>query len=138
MKTIKIIIVLLICNVALLLAQQDSLSSKLNDSFIDPEEAATFNGKGLDSFYLYIQQKIQCPAALDEAILSGKIIVSFCVDTLGKVTDIKVIKSINSIIDNEVVRLINESNITNTWQPALYWGKPVKQKIVMPICIDFQ
>jgi len=152
MKAIRLMIILLYGYFAVVSAQKsESLKISNNQiivdslifydsepAFVTVDESATFHGGGLGLFTIYIQQHFQFPKDLNENEISGKVTVQFCVDTIGKITDIKILKSFNSIIDTEVVRVISESNKANTWKPAKQGGQTVKQQFEIPICIDLQ
>jgi TonB family protein len=148
MKTIQIIVILIFSNVTLLLAQQtDSIEVSVNqniadsltgydEEIVDPffeEEPATFRGGDIAAFRNYVQQCIVLPADYKG---SGKVVVQFYVNEHGKIVDIKILKGVNSLLDNEVIRVIQESNKQNTWKPAKQEGKLVKQYFVMPVAFN--
>jgi protein TonB len=137
MKTIQIIIILLFSNLVFISAQQNVVDSFVVEedepTFVQVEEPATFRGGDLTLFRDYVQQSIVWPAGYEG---SGRIIVQFCINKYGKVVDIKVLKGINPLPDNEVIRVILESNKLNAWKPAKQGGKTVKQSFVIPIAFN--
>lgn len=85
---------------------------------------------GLGSFYKYLAKKFKIPKDLED--VSGKVIVQFSIDKTGKVGDCKILKSINSSLDNEAIRLIN--NYPN-WRIGQIRGINVKTTYAIPIVI---
>jgi protein TonB len=48
----------------------------------------------------------------------------------GSLTDVRVPKKHGSGLDEEAVRLIKAAP---KWEPAIYQGKPIKQKMALPV-----
>ncbi len=62
---------------------------------------------------------------------TGTIYVQFFVQKDGSLSNISVLSSISPALDNEAIRLIKE--YPKGWQPALYHGKAVQQRLVVPV-----
>ena len=60
----------------------------------------------------------------------GRVIVSFIVEVNGSLTNIKVVRSLNSIADKEAIRVLKKSP---KWSPGIYKQKIVRVNYVMPI-----
>jgi periplasmic protein TonB len=103
--------------------------------FIIVEENATFQGGDINTFRNWVQSKIIYPPDAVEAGISGKVFIQFCVNSKGKVCDIKVLRSVHPEIDKEVVRCLNNAP---DWIPAKQGGKTVKQQFVMPVIFTLQ
>jgi Ca-activated chloride channel homolog len=101
--------------------------------FVSVEETASFNGGGINEFRIWAQQNVIYPPEAAENGLFGKVVVQFCVDRHGKVTDIKVLKGIHPLLDNAVIALLQKSP---RWTPAKQGGKTVKQLFVIPIVFN--
>jgi Ca-activated chloride channel family protein len=85
--------------------------------------------------YTYLNKNIKYPKTdLDKGV-SGKVVVQFVIDTLGYVTDSKVIKSVSPTIDAEALRVVNSMP---QWKPATQQGKAVNVKFTMPINFSLQ
>lgn len=61
----------------------------------------------------------------------GTVYVQFFVQEDGSLANVSVLSGINHKIDNEAVRLVQSYEAG--WQPALYHGEPVEQRVVIPI-----
>lgn len=94
-----------------------------------PESNAAFEG-GLGAFYKYVSDEVKYPAQARRIEREGKVFVEFVINRDGSVTDIKVIKGIGAGCDEEAIRVIQKSP---KWTPGKQRGKPVRQRMVLPI-----
>ena len=65
--------------------------------------------------------------------MGTKIIVAFTVDEKGKVMNPKIIKGINSELNNEALRVVNKMP---DWKPATSNGKAVTSVFKLPIQLE--
>ncbi len=70
----------------------------------------------------YVERNLRYPVAAMKKKISGVVIVSFIVTKTGHVSDVRVVRSVNPIIDNEAVKTIQSMPL---WKPALRHGRPV-------------
>ena len=98
--------------------------------FIAVEENATFQGGDLASFRTWVQKNSKYPADAMKDKTEGKVTVKFTINTIGKVSDIKILRSLSNSIDNEIIRVLNTSP---DWKPGLQKGKAVNQQFVIPV-----
>ncbi|MEN9523728.1 MAG: hypothetical protein RL065_2105 [Bacteroidota bacterium] len=90
---------------------------------------------GEEGMYSIINKNIKYPkSALNENI-QGKVIVQFVVDTLGKVNDFQIIKSVRDDVDEEALRV---TRMLDKWEPATQNGKKVKVVYSIPITFSIQ
>ncbi|TGE27087.1 energy transducer TonB [Hymenobacter metallicola] len=85
---------------------------------------------GTDAFFAWIQQNLRYPALARKKNIQGKVLVEFMVQKDGSLTDVKLVKRLGAGCDEEALRLIKAAP---KWEPALYQGQPVKQKMVLPV-----
>ncbi|MDH5365856.1 MAG: TonB family protein [Cyclobacteriaceae bacterium] len=85
---------------------------------------------GMKAFYEYVGKKIKYPSQARRMGIEGRVFVEFVVDKDGSITNVKSIKGIGAGCDEEAVRIIK---MHPKWRPGKQRGKPVKQKIVLPI-----
>lgn len=64
-----------------------------------------------------------------EQHISGKVIVSFVVDTFGNTKNIEVVKSLEKRIDEEVIRVVK----LLTFEPARQKDKLIEVKMTLPL-----
>jgi periplasmic protein TonB len=102
---------------------------KVDQIFLVVEETAVPKD-GLEAFYKFAAGNIHYPAQARRMGVEGKVFVEFVVSKDGTLTDIKVVKGIGSGCDEEAVRVVSMSP---PWNPAKQRGKPVRQRIILPI-----
>ncbi|HBG24650.1 MAG: hypothetical protein A2X17_06775 [Bacteroidetes bacterium GWF2_41_61] len=69
------------------------------------------------------------PAAVEEGV-QGRVIAEFIVEKDGEVTNVKVTKSVDELLDAEAIRVIKASP---KWRAASVAGNPVRVKISIPV-----
>ena len=85
---------------------------------------------GMEAFYKFVKKNLKYPSQARRMGIEGKVYVQFVVDKDGSVTDVKSVKGIGAGCDEEAVRVITRSP---RWNPPKQRGKPVKQRIILPI-----
>jgi protein TonB len=99
------------------------------------EEPAMFRGGELSAFNKWVQQQLVYPQrALDEHI-EGRVTVAFNVGPKGIINDIAIVRSVDPLLDNEVIRVLNQSPL---WTEPRQGGKVVKQHFFMPVFFKIQ
>lgn len=111
------------------------IDEKPEEFILFPQEKATFMGGSIEDFRIWVIGNIQYPAEAAELSIFGKVIVEFCVNAKGKVVDIKFIRSLDPLVDNEVLRVLSSSP---DWVPAKQGGRPVKTRFTIPVLFKVQ
>lgn len=62
--------------------------------------------------------------------MTGRVLVSFIVDTDGSITDVALMKSLSPEFDNEAMRVVKAMP---KWIPGKQKGKPVRVKYAIPV-----
>lgn len=93
------------------------------------EENAEPRG-GMSAFYQYVSTQIKYPAQARRMRVEGRVFVEFVIGKDGKITDVVAVKGIGAGCDEEAVRIIQNSP---PWKPGKQRGKPVRQRMVLPI-----
>jgi TonB family protein len=118
------------------LIQEENTSANPDEEvYIIVEHPATFkNDKGnsgdLNEFRNWVNKNLVYPAAAAEKGIQGKLYVQFVVNKTGNVADVKVLRGVDPILDQEAVRVIKSSPC---WTPAKQGGKDVAQQFVIPV-----
>ena len=101
-----------------------------NDDIVDkPDKEAQFPG-GADFLNSFIQKNLHYPPeALDMAI-EGTVIVQLIIEKNGTISDVKVVRSVDPLLDKEAVRVV--TSMPN-WIPAEKDGKPVRSIYRLPV-----
>lgn len=100
-----------------------------DEIFTIVEESAAPKG-GMGAFYQYVRDKMKYPPQARRMGIDGKVFVEFVVNKDGSITDVKAIKGIGAGCDEEAVRVVKAAA---AWKPGKQRGKPVKQRMVLPI-----
>ncbi|HTX88926.1 MAG TPA: TonB family protein [Bacteroidales bacterium] len=88
---------------------------------------------GDDALQKFIRDNLHFPDSINRLNVSCKIYVSFTVDTTGSVTNVKLLKGVNKVIDAEVLRVVS---ILPKWMPAVVKGKKSAMMIAMPVTVN--
>lgn len=100
-----------------------------NQIFLVVEETAAPIG-GMPAFYEFVGKKLKYPAQARRMGVEGKVFVEFVIERDGSITDVKAIKGIGAGCDEEAVRVLQSAP---KWKPGKQRGKPVRQRMVLPI-----
>jgi periplasmic protein TonB len=101
----------------------------VDEIFIVVEQTAVPQG-GLEGFYKYVNSVIKYPAQARRMQIEGRVFVEFVVDRSGNITDVVAVKGIGAGCDEEAIRVVKNSP---PWIPGKQRGKPVRQRMVLPI-----
>lgn len=101
----------------------------VDEVFLVVEESASPQG-GMQAFYEYVNKKVKYPAQARRMGIEGKVFVEFVINRDGSIQDVKAIKGIGAGCDEEAVRVIQSAP---AWKPGKQRGKPVRQRMVLPI-----
>jgi len=78
----------------------------------------------------YIYQNIHYPPEAIKQRINGKVIYSFIINEDGSLSDITLVQSVYSFLDDEVLRVIRSMQ---TWKPVMKDGKAIKTKCIVPV-----
>lgn len=100
-----------------------------NRVFNVAEEMPQF--KGGDGVMMdYINKNIVYPTEAKEKGILGRVVCTFTVERDGSISDIKVVKSVDPLLDKEAIRLIQSMP---KWKPGKQGGKTVRVKYTLPV-----
>jgi periplasmic protein TonB len=99
-----------------------------DDDFKKGDIEATFK-KGDKDWVKYLSKSIDGEVGA-KSVNGGNVIVNFVVDKEGKVTDVHLSRSVEFILDEEALRVIDNSPL---WYPAIQRGKAVNAYRRQPI-----
>lgn len=109
--------------------EQLAEKEEVEEIFLVVEQTAVPNG-GLEGFYKYVNSVIKYPAQARRMNIEGRVFVEFVIDKTGLITDVVAVKGIGAGCDEEAIRVVKNSP---PWLPGKQRGKPVKQRMVLPI-----
>lgn len=78
----------------------------------------------------WLSENIKYPPIASENGISGRVYVTFVVNTDGKIVNAKVARGVDPSLDQEALRVIN---LMPKWKPGMQRGKPVRVSYTVPI-----
>jgi TonB family protein len=93
------------------------------------EQQPEFPG-GQEAMFNFLVKNLTYPELALERSLQGRVYVQFLVCKDGSVKDIKVLRGIETSLDNEAIRVIK---MMPKWKPGTFKGKPVNVMFNLPI-----
>ena len=90
---------------------------------------------GPNALFEYLSKNIKYPVFEEKERQQGRVIVKFVVDTDGTVTNVKVAKSVNSLLDAEAIRV---TKAMPRWIPGKKNGEAVPVEYTIPITFHLQ
>jgi periplasmic protein TonB len=94
------------------------------------EVMPTFKGGDLNKFRDWVGKRTNYPQTAIDNNIKGTVILTFIVEKDGSVSNVKVTKGVDPLLDNEAVKAISESP---KWTPGLQRGQPVRVRFIIPL-----
>jgi len=120
------------------IAQPDA--SELSSSVInqDPQEEEVYvvvekmpeYPGGDEARVKFMVENVKYPDEARKNGISGTVFVSFIVEKDGSISDVKLLRGVDKLLDNEALRVVK---LMPAWQPGVQRGKPVRVQFNMPI-----
>ena len=105
-----------------------------NKVFDIVEQMPSFPG-GPAQLMKWLAEHVQYPAVALKTGVQGRVIIRFIVEGDGSITDANVVRSVDSLLDKEAVRVV--SNMPK-WIPGKQNGAPVRVKYNVPVTFRLQ
>lgn len=93
------------------------------------EQMPSFPG-GSQKLKEFIEENLRYPKELEETCVQGRVIVRFIVERNGKLSNVKVVKSVHPALDKEALRIVK---LMPRWIPGRQNGITVRVKFYIPI-----
>lgn len=103
------------------------------DECVDLNDYMSEYPGGNDALYNFLVKNLKYPRKARKNSIVGKVVLSFRIDTEGKIFDIIIKQSINPILDKEAIRVVNK---LEDFIPAYQDGEPVISSYILPIKFD--
>lgn len=87
------------------------------------EEKPSFNGGDANEFSKWVNSKLQYPEIAKENGVQGRVTLQFTVNPDGSVSNVKVLRGVDSSLDKEAVRVVSMSP---KWKPGKQRDRAVK------------
>ncbi|GAB2795569.1 energy transducer TonB [Rhabdobacter roseus] len=90
---------------------------------------------GAAEMYKYLSKHIKYPPAASRANISGKVFLTFVVNTDGSIQDVSVLKGLGFGCDEEAMRVVKTMP---KWKPGKQSGRSVRVKFNLPISFTLE
>lgn len=107
---------------------------KTEAPFVVVEQQPEYPG-GMDALRNFLGKNLNYPRQAASAGVSGRVYVSFVVNTDGSLTDLQVVKGIGFGCDEEAVRVMRRMP---NWRPGKQAGRAVRVKYNLPISFTLE
>ena len=94
-----------------------------------------FQGGDLETFRIWVQNKLVYPPKAITKGISGRVTAQFAVTSKGEVVDVKILRGAVYSLDKETYRDVMSSP---KWEAAKQGGRDVRQQFVMPVIFTTQ
>lgn len=99
------------------------------------EEKPTFNGGDANEFSKWVNSRLVYPEIAKENGVQGKVTLQFTVNPDGSVSNVKVLRGVDSTLDKEAVRVVSSSP---KWKPGKQRDRAVKVTYTFPVIFQLR
>ena len=99
------------------------------------EEKPSFNGGDANEFSKWVNSKLQYPEIAKENGVQGRVTLQFTVNPDGSVSNVKVLRGVDSSLDKEAVRVVSMSP---KWKPGKQRNRAVKVIYTFPVVFQLR
>ena len=96
------------------------------------EEPPSFPG-GQTALMSWLAENIHCPSTCKS--ISGRVVLSFIVETDGTLSNIQIVRNLDTEFDEECIRVVKAMP---KWIPGKQYGQAVRVKYNLPLTICMQ
>jgi protein TonB len=105
-----------------------------DEPFMIVEVTPTFKGGGIEKFRDWVQKRATYPQIAQDNGIQGTVRLTFVIERDGSISNVKVVKGVDKLLDDEAVRAIESSP---KWSPGLQRGRPVRVRFYIPLVFTF-
>ena len=99
------------------------------------EEKPSFNGGEANEFSKWVNSKLVYPEIAKENGVQGRVTLQFTVNADGTVSNVKVLRGVDSSLDKEAVRVVSSSP---KWKPGKQRDRAVKVTYTFPVIFQLR
>ena len=104
--------------------------TKKNNMVYDVVEVMPQYPGGQIAMLKYIMENIKYPEQAMKEGIQGRVTVSFIVEKDGRVSNVRLLRSVQSALDKEAIRVVKSMP---KWTPGKQNGKPVRVRFNLPV-----
>ena len=110
------------------------VAPRTDEVFVVVEQQPEYPG-GMDALRTFLTKNLNYPRSAASAGVSGRVFVSFVVNTDGSLADVQVLKGIGFGCDEEAMRVVQKMP---HWRPGKQSGRAVRVKYNLPIAFSLE
>ena len=99
------------------------------------EVKPSFQDGDANEFSKWVNENLKYPDAAKEAKLQGRVTLQFTVGKDGSVSNVKVLRGVDPILDDEAVKVVSQSP---KWNPGMQKGEPVNVTYIFPVVFQLR
>ena len=99
------------------------------------EEKPSFNGGDANEFSKWVNSRLGYPEIAKENGVQGRVTLQFTVNADGSVSNVKVLRGVDSSLDKEAVRVVSSSP---KWKPGKQRDRAVKVTYTFPVIFQLR
>lgn len=99
------------------------------------EEKPSFMGGDANEFSKWVNQRLVYPEIAKENGVQGRVTLQFTVESDGRVTNVKVLRGVDSSLDKEAVRVVSSSP---RWTPGKQRDRAVRVTYTFPVIFQLR
>ena len=99
------------------------------------EEKPSFNGGDANEFSKWVNSKLVYPEIAKENGVQGRVTLQFTVNADGTVSNVRVLRGVDSSLDKEAVRVVSSSP---KWKPGKQRDRAVKVTYTFPVIFQLR
>ena len=99
------------------------------------EEKPTFNGGDANEFSKWVNEHLEYPETAKENGIQGRVTLQFTVKADGSVSNVKVLRGVDSSLDKEAVRVVSSSP---KWKPGRQRDNAVNVTYTFPVIFQLR
>lgn len=103
--------------------------------FVAVEEKPQFNGGDANEFSKWVARNLDYPEMARSNGVQGKVVLSFVIAKDGSITDVKVLRGVDSSLDKEAVRVVSSSP---RWTPGKQRDRAVPVSYTFPVLFQLK
>lgn len=98
------------------------------------DKKAVFKG-GEAALMNYLKNNLEYPQVAIDNNIQGRVFVAFVVEKDGRITQVKVTRGVDPLLDKEAERVVKNMP---AWEPAEQRGKPCRARFTLPVLFRFK
>lgn len=126
----SILLLGLICAIFTISSVNVTAQEKQDAIFVKVDEMPKFKDGDFNTFRTWVMQNVKYPDIAKKEGIQGKVYAEYIIEKDGTVSNVKVIKSDDAKLNQEVLKVVKSSP---NWKPGKQNGKLVRVKCVVQV-----